>query len=100
MAALIHFLWALFPLCRALYAYLLAQVWVLFSELIYTKITQGVPADTVNLALVNEVYPRVEKLLENNPLGIDVAEIKGMLFWLTGNCHIKWAPDANLQPSV
>jgi hypothetical protein len=88
------------PAAQEIYAYLLAQVWVIFSDLVYSKIAQGASSDEVNLTLVNEVYPRVEKLLEDNPLTIDVAEIKGMLFWLTGNCHVKWTSDANLQPSV
>jgi len=88
------------PAAQEIYAYLLAQMWVIFSELVFTKIAQGVSQEAVNLMLVNDVYPRVEHLLEDNPLGIDLAEIKGMLFWLTGNCHVKWAPDANLQPSV
>jgi hypothetical protein len=88
------------PAAQEIYAYLLAQVWVIFSELVYSRIVQGASPEAVNLVLVNEVYPRVEKLLEDNPLSIDVAEIKGMLFWLTGNCHVKWTSDANLQPSV
>jgi hypothetical protein len=88
------------PAAQEIYAYLLAQMWVIFSELIFTKISQGASPEAVNLALLNEVYPRIEILLEDNPLGIDPAEIRGMLFWLTGNCHVKWAPDANLQPSV
>lgn len=88
------------PAAQEIYAYLLAQMWVIFSELVFTKIGQGASPEAVNLVLVNEVYPRIEKLLEDNPLGIDPAEIKGMLFWLTGNCHVKWAPDANLQPSI
>lgn len=88
------------PAAQEIYAYLLAQVWTIFSQLVFTQIARGAAPETVNLILINDVYPRIEKLLEDNPLGIDAAEIQGMLFWLTGNCHIKWTQDADLQPSV
>ena len=88
--------------CAAMeiYAYLLAKVHQLFSSVIYTKICRGASADEIDKLLVTEVYEKVEIILEENPLGISPEEIMGMLFFLTGNCHLKWNCNADLQPSV
>jgi hypothetical protein len=88
--------------CAAMeiYAFLLAKVHQLFSSVIYTKICRGASADEIDKLLVTEVYEKVEIILEENPLGISPEEIMGMLFFLTGNCHLKWNCNADLQPSV
>ena len=88
--------------CAAMeiYAYLLAKVHQLFSSVIYTKICRGASADEIDKLLVTEIYEKVEIILEDNPLDITPEEIMGMLFFLTGNCHLKWNSNADLQPSV
>lgn len=88
------------PAAQEIFAHVLAQVWVLFTELVYPRLVAKDPPQEIGRLLVDDIYPRIDTLLEQNPLGLDQAQIKGMIFWLTGNCHLKWAPDANLQPSV
>lgn len=85
---------------QEIYAYLLAKVHQLFSSVIYTKICRGASPEEIDKLLITEVYDKVEIILEDNPLDIAPDEIMGMLFWLTGNCHLKWNPNADLQPSV
>lgn len=88
------------PAAQEIFAHVLAQVWVIFTELVYPRLIAKDPPDAISRLLVEDIYPRIDTLLEENPLGLDQAQIKGMIFWLTGNCHLKWAPDVNLQPSV
>jgi len=88
------------PAAQEIYAFLLVRVWVLFTDMVYPKIVAQEPPEVIMKSLVDEVYPRLEEQLDENPLGLDLVQIKGMIYWLTGNCHLKWAPDANLQPSV
>jgi hypothetical protein len=85
---------------QEIYAYLLAKIHQLFSSVVYTKISRGGTPEEIDKLLVTEVYDRVETILEDNPLGITPEEVVGMLFWLTGNCHLKWNSNANLQSSI
>lgn len=88
------------PAAQEIFAYVLAQVWVIFTDMVYPRLVAKDPPDVISRLLVENIYPRIDALLEENPLGLDQAQIKGMIFWLTGNCHLKWAPDVNLQPSA
>jgi len=88
------------PAAQEIYAYLLAKIYQLFSSVIHTKIGRGASAGEIDKLLITDVYEKVEIILEDNPLGITPDEIMGMLFWLTGNCHLKWNRNADLQPSV
>jgi len=88
------------PAAQEIYAYLLAKNFQLFSSVIFTKISRGASAEEIDKLLITEVYDKVEIILEDNPLDITPDEIMGMLFWLTGNCHLKWNRNADLQPSV
>ena len=47
--------------------------------------------DLENHALIAQaVLHRVRRLLGENPLRLFAEEINGMLYFLTGNCHIRW----------
>jgi len=88
------------PAAQEIYAYLLAKIHQLFSMIIFPQICRCSKPEEINRLLVTDVYDRIEHLLEDNPLEITPEEVMGMLFWLTGNCHLKWKNDAHLQPSV
>lgn len=88
------------PAAQEIYAFLLAKIYQIFVSIIYPEICRGVGMDKVDKLLVSEVYNQVEALLEDNPLQITPEEVMGMLYWLTGNCHLKWSKDANIQSSV
>jgi hypothetical protein len=88
------------PAAQEIYAFLLAKTYQIFVSIIYPQICRNVAAAEIDRLLVSEVYDKVEALLEDNPLGIMPEEVMGMLYWLTGNCHLKWSKDVNLQPSV
>lgn len=85
---------------KEIFAYLLAKVHLLFQNIVYPAIQRGVPPADIDLLLITEVHDKVEIILEDNPLGIAPEEIMGMLYFLTGNCHLKWSVDANLQPGI
>ncbi len=88
------------PAAQEIYAFLLAKVWQLFSQVIYPEICRGAEPQVIDRLLAHEIYARVEALLEDNPLRLNPDEVMGMLYWLTGNCHLKWKRHADLQPSV
>jgi hypothetical protein len=77
------------PAAQEIYAFLLAKTHQLFVTLIYPGICRGESPAQIDQRLA-DVYGRVEALLEDNPLGITPEEVMGMLYWLTGNCHLQW----------
>lgn len=88
------------PAAQEIYAFLLAKIYQIFVTIIYPEICRGASAAEIDKLLVAEIYDKVEALLEDNPLEISPEEVMGMLYWLTGNCHLRWSKHANLQPSV
>lgn len=88
------------PAAQEIYAFLLAKTYQIFVTIIYPQICRGASAAEIDKLLVTEVYDKVEALLEDNPLEISPEEVMGMLYWLTGNCHLKWSKNANLQSRV
>lgn len=88
------------PAAQEIYAFLLAKTHQLFLAIIYPSICRGGTPAEIDKLLVGEVYDKVETLLEDNPLEITPDEVMGMLYWLTGNCHLQWKKHADLQSSV
>jgi hypothetical protein len=49
-----------------------------------------VDAVVIQRALVDSVITPIEDVLGENPLLLDAVEVMGMIYYLTGNCHIRW----------
>lgn len=88
------------PAAQEIYAFLLAKVYQLFSQIVYPQICRNADVKEIDRLLANDVYARVEAMLEENPLGLSPEDVMGMLYWLTGNCHLKWNVHADLQSSI
>ncbi len=73
-----------------IYAFLLAKVYSKFEMDIYPQILKGRPEEYVNQLIKNLIVTPIENLLGDNLLHIYDDEINGMIYFLTGNCHIKW----------
>lgn len=46
------------------------------------------------------VLEKVRGLLGENLLELTVKDLLGFIYFLAGNCHIRWDKDANLSPSL
>ena len=44
--------------------------------------------------MLDEVVHAIIESLEDNPLILNYQELKGMLYYLTGTCHINWHASA------
>lgn len=73
-----------------IYAFLLAKVYSKFETSIYPRIKEGQPAEFINQLIDEFIIKPIEDLLGDNLLHIYEDEINGMIYFLTGNCHIKW----------
>jgi len=75
---------------QEIHAYLLAEVFTRFNTHVYPLIRQSSTHAQIADAIQTRVVDPVKALLEDNVLGLYADEINGMLFFLTGNCHVRW----------
>lgn len=73
-----------------IYAFLLAKVYSNFQMYIYPLFQHEHPDIFINQMITEYIITPLEELLGENLLRIYDDEINGMLYFLTGNCHIKW----------
>ena len=75
---------------QLIYAFLLAKVYSSFQTNIYPRILEQHPEEYINQLVTEYIIKPLEDILGNNLLRIYDDEINGMIYFLTGNCHIKW----------
>lgn len=75
---------------QLIYAFLLAKVYTSFETNIYPRLNEGLPNEFINQLVSEYIVKPIEDLLGDNLLRIYEDEINGMIYFLTGNCHIKW----------
>lgn len=75
---------------QQIYVYVLAEIYTKFHLKVYPSIVGGESSVVVLEAVSDSVVdPLIERLGEN-VLNLYADEINGALYFLTGNCHIKW----------
>lgn len=70
--------------------YLLTKVRRGFMMEIYTLICNGESEEKINLLITERIINPVKADLGINLFRYNEEDIMGMIFFLTGNCHIKW----------
>jgi len=68
----------------------LAKVYSRFENNIYPRLNEGHPEEYINQLVDEFIVKPIEDLLGSNLLHIYEDEINGMIYFLMGNCHIKW----------
>lgn len=78
--------------CQHIHAFILAWIIVLFNQFVADAIKSGVTREVVKQTMLDKVIAPIENIIggENNVLGLYSDDITGMIYYLTGNCHIKW----------
>ena len=71
------------------YAQLLSKIRVDFNNKIHSRLG-SIPKDLVGSEVADKVIAPIFDLLGDNPLFLTSEDILGMLYFLTGNCHIDW----------
>jgi len=70
--------------------HLLAEVQSRFINEVYPLICKNEEPGIVNATITERLIEPIKEQLDENLLGITVQHINGMLYFLTGNCHLKW----------
>lgn len=69
---------------------LLAEVFTRFHHSVWPLLTAGRSQQEVMAQVQAHVIEPVMNMLGENVLSMDADELSGILFYLTGNCHIRW----------
>ncbi|MDR2554863.1 MAG: hypothetical protein LBC64_05480 [Fibromonadaceae bacterium] len=72
-------------------AYILSNIKRTFIEEIYVQICNNVPQEQINTLITERIIKPIKAELGINLFQYNDADIQGMIYFLTGNCHIKWS---------
>ena len=76
---------------QEIYAHILGLLHASFEYKVAPKIREGLSESAVDSIVFDEVLkPISTEYLEENVLNICMHDLNGMLYFLTGNCHINW----------
>jgi hypothetical protein len=71
-------------------AFILAELVVRFDQNVRPIVQSGGDRTSVDTAILEGVLTPTFLALEENPLGIDLLDLQSLLYFLGGNCHIRW----------
>ena len=77
---------------QEIYVCLLASIFSKFNFLVMPLIVAKKNTLEIRKVIQIEIIDHIKNILGENALKIYEDEIHGMLFFLTGNCHIRWSP--------
>lgn len=85
------------PAIQEIYACILGEIYTNFNCRVKPKIAIAAEPGTTENAIA-DLAKAITNQLADAPLslGIGLTEVVGMLYYLTGNCHIDWDYNANL----
>jgi len=85
-----------FEPAQQIHAYLLAIVIEKFRNLIYPLIREGKSEAEIMKAVSENINAPLLSIIQdegcNDVMGPSATDIDGMIYFLTGRCHIKWNP--------
>ena len=84
------FQYNLSPSGDALFTFLLVNVLQRFNAIVAPHLHDGTSDALLRKTLFEELVRPVFDELEDNPLGLMPDEIEGVVWFLTGNCFIRW----------
>jgi hypothetical protein len=77
---------------QEIFAFLLAELHSNYQQIVWPQILAEAPRTTIDSLVLTDVLNPALARLEKNPLRIYKDELRGLLFFLTGNCWINWKP--------
>ena len=78
------------PSAQKIFAYLLGKIKLSFQHNIIPSMKSGLNQPQIEEMIFVKVLEPIYDQLEENVLGLTWEELSGMLYFLTGNCHLRW----------
>ena len=75
---------------QTIYTFLMAEIVVNFEQTVQPLVQAGADRHLVDAAMLEKVIDPAFNLLESNPLDLDKMDIQGLMYFLAGNCYIRW----------
>jgi hypothetical protein len=75
---------------QMIFVHILGRIKTSFQHKIVPQIKTGITEAVIERAIYDDVIAPINEELEENVLQLTMDEISGMLYFLTGNCHIRW----------
>lgn len=75
---------------QQIFVHLLTEIQSRFLHEIYPLICKGESSEKISILITERLIKPVRDELGENYLSITTLHINGMLYFLTGNCHLKW----------
>ncbi|ASZ11184.1 hypothetical protein KTO58_19290 [Chitinophaga pendula] len=83
-----------FEPAQEIHSFLLALVLSKFRNIIFPLICASKSEQEVSLAIENEIVAPIVSIIQeegcSDVMGLSSVDIEGMIYYLTGQCHIKW----------
>jgi hypothetical protein len=75
---------------QTIYTFLMAEIVVNFEQAVLPLVQDGSSRATIDTAMLEKVISPALSMLESNPLNLDKMDIQGLVYFLAGNCYIRW----------
>ncbi|WP_343584006.1 ABC-three component system protein [Herbaspirillum sp.] len=75
---------------QTIYTFLMADIVVNFEQSVLPLVQASAPRNVVDTAMLEKVITPAVALLEQNPLMLDKMDIQSLVYFLAGNCYIRW----------
>jgi hypothetical protein len=77
---------------QMIYSFLMAEIVVNFEMSVWPLVQAHASREVVDAAMLEKVIGPAFQTLESNPLMLNKMDIQGLVYFLAGNCHIRWDP--------
>lgn len=88
------------PKAQEVFAFLLGSLHQRFRYKVRPLIEQEKSSWEVDEAVFEHVIQPVSEIVSQHGIPVHPQEVEGMLYFLTGNCHIKWHKNARVSSSA
>lgn len=75
---------------QAIYTFLMAEIVVNFEQSVLPLVQDNASREVVDTAMLDKVISPALQMLESNPLMLNKMDIQGLVYFLAGNCYIRW----------
>lgn len=75
---------------QTIFTFLLAEIVVNFEQMVLPLVQAGASCELVDAAMLEKVISPALQMLESNPLMLNKMDIQGLVYFLAGNCYVRW----------
>lgn len=75
---------------QTIYTFLMAEIVVNFEQSVLPLVQARSSREVVDAAMLEKVISPALQMLESNPLMLDKLDIQALVYFLAGNCYVRW----------